>query len=354
MRAHIHALALLALMAGALGFQIPMTMKAPGAGKKVLIIGGTRFSGLYLFKELHDRGYDITLFNRGKTANRPVPGESAESYAERIGQATFVKGDRTNPDDLAALAKAHEFDVIYDMNGREKTDTQPLADAYNGRVDHFVYMSSAGVYLKSDLMPHKETDPVDPKSRHKGKFETETYLAEKGLPFTSIRPTYIYGPQNYNPLEEYFFHRVVAGRAVAVPGHGQHLTGLGHVKDLATAMAQVIGREQAKGQVYNVQHPQAITFDGAVRLAAKAAGKDPESVEIVHYDPKEYDFGKKKAFPMRPQHFFTSVEKAMRDLDWTPAYGNTEGWQDSFDQDYALRTHEPDFECDEVVLAGKK
>ena len=34
--------------------QVP-TMQAPGAGKKVLIIGGTRFSGLYLFKELHDR-----------------------------------------------------------------------------------------------------------------------------------------------------------------------------------------------------------------------------------------------------------------------------------------------------------
>jgi hypothetical protein len=31
-----------------------MTMSA-GGKKNVLIIGGTRFSGLYLFKELHDR-----------------------------------------------------------------------------------------------------------------------------------------------------------------------------------------------------------------------------------------------------------------------------------------------------------
>jgi hypothetical protein len=35
-------------------------------------------------------------------------------------------------------------------------------------------------------------------------------------------------------------------------------------------------------------------------------------VKIVHYDPKKFDFGKKKAFPMRPQHFYTSVEKAMK------------------------------------------
>ncbi len=65
-------------------------------------------------------------------------------------------------------------------------------------------MSSAGVYLKSDQMPHVEGDPVDPKSRHKGKHDTEFYLAEQNLPFTSIRPTYIYGPQNYNDLEAWF------------------------------------------------------------------------------------------------------------------------------------------------------
>ena len=47
--------------------------------------------------------------------------------------------------------------------------------------------------------------PVDPNSRHKGKFHTEDYLANQGIPFTAIRPVYIYGPQNYNPLEEWFF-----------------------------------------------------------------------------------------------------------------------------------------------------
>lgn len=35
-------------------------MSAGADGKKrVLIIGGTRFSGLYLFKELHDRVRDM-------------------------------------------------------------------------------------------------------------------------------------------------------------------------------------------------------------------------------------------------------------------------------------------------------
>jgi hypothetical protein len=36
-----------------------------------------------------------------------------------------------------------------------------------------------------------------------------------------------------------------------------------------------------------------------VRLAAKAAGKDPKEVKIVHYDPKKADVDVKKAFPFR-------------------------------------------------------
>ena len=40
----------------------------------------------------------------------------------------------------------------------------------------YIYCSSAGVYLKSDQMPHRETDATDVKSRHKGKLDTESYL----------------------------------------------------------------------------------------------------------------------------------------------------------------------------------
>ena len=36
-------------------------------------------------------------------------------------------------------------------------------------LEQYVYCSSAGVYLKSDQMPHREVDAVDPKSRHKAR-----------------------------------------------------------------------------------------------------------------------------------------------------------------------------------------
>lgn len=80
------------------------------------------------------------------------------------------------------------------------------------------------------LFAQWQTDAVDPKSRHKGKLETENLLASSGVNWTSLRPVYIYGPLNYNPVEEWFFHRLKAGRPIPIPNSGMQITQLGHVK----------------------------------------------------------------------------------------------------------------------------
>jgi hypothetical protein len=38
----------------------------------------------------------VTLFNRGKTPNRALPGESEAEFQERICKASFIQGDRTS------------------------------------------------------------------------------------------------------------------------------------------------------------------------------------------------------------------------------------------------------------------
>lgn len=309
---------------------------------RVLIMGGTRFIGVYLTKILVEQGHDVVLFNRG---NKPAPLEGLKQ----------IKGDRTNPAQLTERLSGEKFDAIFDNNGRELSDTQPLVEIFKGRVQHFIYMSSAGVYLKSDEMPHIEGDLVDPKSRHKGKHETEAYLAAAGIPFTSIRPTYIYGPRNYNELEAWFFDRIVRERTIPIPGNGMNITQFGHVKDLAMAMSHVLGNQQAIGQVYNISGDRYVTFDGLARACAVAAGKSPEDLKIVHYDPKKFDFGKRKAFPMRVQHFFADIHKAKTELNWQPEYDLISGLKDSFENDYlASGRHQSDidFSLDDEILAA--
>ncbi|WP_026785486.1 NAD-dependent epimerase/dehydratase family protein [Planktothrix rubescens] len=310
---------------------------------RILIMGGTRFIGVYLTKILVKQGHEVVLFNRGK---KPAPVEGIKQ----------IHGDRTDANQIQEKLANEQFDAIFDNNGRELNDTKPLADLFKDRVQHFIYMSSAGVYLKSDQMPHIEGDATDPKSRHLGKYETESYLQTQNLPWTSIRPTYIYGPLNYNPLESWFFDRIVAGRPIPIPGNGFHLTQLGHVKDLATAMAAVLGNQNAIGQVYNISGERYVTFDGLAKACAIAAGKSLDTIQLIHYDPKQFDFGKRKAFPMRVQHFFADVHKAIQDLNWKPEFDLISGLKDAFENDYLARgldQTEVDFSTDDEIIANR-
>ena len=310
---------------------------------RVLIMGGTRFIGVNLTKVLVAQGHEVVLFNRG---NKPAPVEGIRQ----------IQGDRTDPAQLQEKLNQENFDAIFDNNGRELKDTQPLLDIFADSRPHFVYVSSAGVYLKSDQMPHIEGDSVDTHSRHKGKYETEAYLAASGVPWTSFRPTYIYGPQNYNDLEAWFFDRIVRNRPIPIPGNGLHFTQFGHVKDLAKAMAAVLGNQSAIGQIYNVSGARYVTFDGLARACAVAAGKSADALEIVHYNPKQFDFGKRKAFPLRVQHFFADIHKAMAQLNWEPEYDLISGLKDSFENDYLLSNRQEkdiDFSLDEEILASR-
>lgn len=139
---------------------------------RILIMGGTRFIGVSLTKLLVSQGHEVVFFNRG---NKPAP----------IADIQQIHGDRKDANQLKALLSQEQFDVVFDNNGRELSDTQPLAEIFADRVKHFIYVSSAGVYQASTEMPHIEGDLVDPNSRHKGKHQTEAYLSTTislGLP----------------------------------------------------------------------------------------------------------------------------------------------------------------------------
>lgn len=308
---------------------------------RILIMGGTRFIGVYLTRLLVEKGHQVVLFNRG---NKPAPVEGIQQ----------IHGDRKDPTQLHEKLAGESFEAIFDNSGRELGDTKPLANIFKDRVQHFVYMSSAGVYQRSDQMPHREEDATDPQSRHRGKAETEAYLAAQGFPFTAIRPTYIYGPENYNDLEAWFFDRIVRDRPIPIPGNGLHLTQLGHAQDLAQGMVAVLGTPQAKGQIYNISGDRYVTFDGLARACGAAVGKSPEAIHLVHYNPRQFDFGKRKAFPLRLQHFFSSVDKARQELQWQPAFDLVSGLQDSFQNDYLAQGRqqaEIDFSLDDQILA---
>jgi nucleoside-diphosphate-sugar epimerase len=298
------------------------TSPRAGLGMDILVMGGTRFVGKPLVEHLLAAGHALSLFTRG---NKPAPAG-----------VEHLIGDRSTPEGLQPL-DGRRFDVIVDSSGRTLEDSRAVVERTGAPSHRFVYVSSAGVYADSELWPLDEDSPTDPASRHAGKAETEAWLRSQGIPFTSFRPTYIVGPGNYNPVESWFFDRIVHGRPVPLPGDGSTITQLGHVGDLAAAMARCIEVDAAANRIYNCTGRQGVTFRGLVHAAARAAGKDPAAVEIRSFDPSGLDKKARKAFPLRLAHFLTDITRVRRELAWEPDFDLEATLADSYTNDYALR-----------------
>ncbi len=180
--------------------------------------------GAYLARQLVAAGHAVTLLTRGRSPTAaPLPGEAPAAFEAYAAAVAHIAADRKDADAMKAALAGRVFDAVFDISAREKTDVAPVLDALlPGAPDmQYVFMSSAGVYKKSEVMPHLEHDAGDPKSRHKGKLEAEALLAARGANWTSIRPTYIVGSADYNQLAQGIFARISAGRPVCVPGDGQ-------------------------------------------------------------------------------------------------------------------------------------
>lgn len=301
-------------------------------------MGGTRFVGKPLVARLKAQGHALTLLTRGQNS---IP-DGVE----------HLKGDRSTDEGLACL-KERSFDVIVDSSGRKLEDSQRVV-AMTGAPSHrFVYVSSAGVYAASEQWPLFEEAATDPNSRHSGKADTEAWLRAEGIPFTSFRPTYIYGPGNYNPIERWFFDRIVNDQPVPLPGDGSTITQLGHVDDLAEAMARCIDVEAAANRIYNCSGRQGVTFKGLILSAATACGKDPNAVDLRRFDPSRLDPKARKAFPLRLNHFLTDITRVERELAWQPRFDLAAGLKDSYVNDYALHpTQDPDFSADASLIGA--
>ena len=117
------------------------------------------------------------------------------------------------------------------------------------------------------------------------------------------------------------------------------------------AMARSIEVEAACNRIYNCSGNQGVTFAGLVAAAARACGKDPDTVERVPFAIEGLDGKARKAFPLRLTHFLTDTHRVRRELAWEPAFDLEATLADSWNNDYRCQpSPDPDFSPDEVLM----
>lgn len=213
---------------------------------RILILGGTGFTGPFQVQYALARGHRVTLFNRGK---RPVP--------EWGGEVEQLHGDR-NTGDLAAL-EGREWDVCIDNPTALPFWVRDAGQVLKDRVGQYLFVSTISVYADGAQPGLTEDAPLAPYRGRDAMAETrETMMADIanlygplkalseaearrqfGPRVTIVRPGYIVGPRDETDRFTYWPHRIAQGGEVLVPGDGQDPVQVIDGRDLAEWMIRL-------------------------------------------------------------------------------------------------------------------
>ena len=248
--------------------------------KQVLVLGGSEFVGRVFSLICSREGdFELHLVNRGRF---PVGKPGVHEYrCERHDLATM---ELVLPD--------MSFDAVVDFCAYSPGDIAPVVATFGDRIGQYVYVSTASVYVNDDQSVHREGDPVllesddDQISRYicdKAKLEIELADAcdARGIPYTIVRPSFIYGPYNYAPRESWFIEKIAHGKPIERLVDGTAHFNFVYVVDVAQACRLFVGDERAFGETFNLASPEIVTIESFLSVLEKCHGAPLETVDVT-------------------------------------------------------------------------
>jgi len=191
---------------------------------RLLILGGSWFLGRTIAEQAITNSHDVTTFRRGR------------SGSDVVGTST-IRGDRTDPADLARLTEAGPWDAVIDTSSFVPRETLALARALEPVTGRYVLVSTVSVYKGWPTDPLTEDSAVldcpadagpdygydgDPGPTTYGfgkagceRAVLETFGSDRSL---VLRPGVILGPWEYVGRLEWWLRRMVRGGRVLAPG----------------------------------------------------------------------------------------------------------------------------------------
>jgi len=210
---------------------------APVRPLRILILGGTGFTGPHQVRYALARGHKVTLFNRGRQP-KAWPGEVEE-----------LLGDR-NTGDLKSL-EGRDWDVCIDNPTTLPFWVRDAGKALRGKVQQYVFISTVSVYAANDKAEDEsaallrydgadamaetiETLRARPELYGQLKATSEAEAARQfGNATTIIRPGLIAGPGDETDRFTYWPVRLARGGEVLAPGDGGDPVQFIDARDLA-------------------------------------------------------------------------------------------------------------------------
>jgi 2'-hydroxyisoflavone reductase len=225
---------------------------------RILILGGTGFTGPYQVRYALSRGHKATIFNRGKTHPGELPSEVEQLIGDRNGKLDALKG--------------RQWDVVIDNPTTLPAWIRDAAQILKGNVERYVFISTISVYREPKTGPD-ETAPTEKyeganpyketlEAMKAGGYKTYGPLkalsereAEKWFPGKTliIRPGLIVGPRDETDRFTYWPIRIDRGGEVLAPGSAEDPVQFIDARDLAEWTIRMV--ENGETGIYNATGP---------------------------------------------------------------------------------------------------
>ena len=243
---------------------------------KVLFIGGTGIISTACTELCIERGFEIYLLNRGKSA-RPIP----------VGAKSII-ADYRNPAEVKASIGDMQFDSVVDWIAYVPEQVQSDIDFFKDHTKQYIFISSASAYqTPPKKLPVTELTPLDNPvwqySRDKIACENllkRVYKFDK-FPATVVRPSHTYDKMSL-PFQEHYtmIDRMRKGKKIIVHGDGTSLWVLTNSKDFAKGFVGLLGNEATIGEVFHITSDELLSWNQIIHYFADAIGVKPEIVPI--------------------------------------------------------------------------
>jgi nucleoside-diphosphate-sugar epimerase len=250
---------------------------------KLLFIGGTGNISAASTELARRRGHDVTILNRGNTADVSVP------EGVRI-----VRGDARDEAAVRAAIGRETYDVVVQWIGYGVDQVRQDIRVFSGRTSQYVFISSAAAYQKpsAHFVITEATTLDNPHwsyARDKIACEAELFSAHEnsGFPLTVVRPAHTYGPTRLpiwigswgTPYT--IVDRMRRGRPVVVPGDGASLWTVTHSSDFAVGVVGLFGQTAAIGEAFHVTSDDVLSWNQIYFELGRAAGADPKLLHMA-------------------------------------------------------------------------
>ncbi len=229
---------------------------------KVFVAGGSGLLGQGITKALLDAGHEVTVGSRSKQAG---DARAAWAHADVTDPASLVTALQGGFDAVVDAVqfpnspienpkKGFTFEQI-DLHG-----TMNLVDAAKEvGVQRFIGISGVGADEHGEY----------PWLRYK--WQEEQHIIATGVPYTIIRGSWVYGPNDVSLNRFLGFARWLP--FIPVIGNGKTPINPLFIDDLGTYVTAAVERDDLRGRIFELGGPDTLTMDEIVRAALKAAGK---------------------------------------------------------------------------------